>query len=155
LIYLLERERVFGTYLVETSVADVHPKLPASLEDDNRVGYPPWVVDLLDETSVKQLLNIFSDKVLSLYVLLSKLLLDWFGIEVDLHMVLNHLHGDPRHLRRLPGKHIYIILEEGDEHEFLFAVEIPRDAGGLGSICPNLNGLHGDVLFARGLHMGC
>jgi hypothetical protein len=28
-------------------------------------------------------------------------------------------------------------------------------AGGLGSIRPNLNSLHGDVLFAGGLHAGC
>jgi hypothetical protein len=27
-------------------------------------------------------------------------------------------------LRRLPGKHIDISPEEGDEHEFLFAVQI-------------------------------
>jgi hypothetical protein len=68
--------------------------------------------------------------------------------------VLNHLPGDPRHLRRLLGKHIYIGPEEGDECEFLFAIQIRRYAGGLGSIHPDLNGLHGDVLFTRGLHTG-
>jgi hypothetical protein len=69
-------------------------------------------------------------------------------------MVLNHLLGDPRHLRWLPGKHVYISPEEGDEREFLFAVQIPHDAGGLISISPDLNGLHGDVLFAKGLYTG-
>jgi hypothetical protein len=54
----------------------------------------------------------------------------------------------------MPGKHVYISPEEGDEREFLFAIQIPRDAGGLDSICPNLNGLHRDVLFARGLYTG-
>jgi hypothetical protein len=113
------------------------------------------VVDLPDEASVKQLFNLFSDKVLLLYGLLSGLLLDRSGIGVDLQMVLNHQPGDPRHLRWLPGKHVYIGPEEGDECEFLFAVQIPRYAGGLGSIRPDLNGLHEDVLFARGLHTGC
>jgi hypothetical protein len=94
------------------------------------------------------------DKVLPLYGLLSRLLLDWSGIGVDLQMVLNHLPRDLRHLRWLPGKHVYISPEEGDEHEFLFAVQIPHYAGGLGNIHPDLNGLHEDVLFARGLHTG-
>jgi hypothetical protein len=55
----------------------------------------------------------------------------------------------------LPGKHVYISLKEGDEREFLFAIQILRYEGGLDNICPDLNGLHGDVLFARGLHTGC
>jgi hypothetical protein len=70
-------------------------------------------------------------------------------------MVLNHLPGDPRHLRWLPGKHAHISLEEGGEREFLFVVQIPRDAGGLGSIRLDLHSLHRDVLFAGGLHVGC
>jgi hypothetical protein len=55
----------------------------------------------------------------------------------------------------LPGKHIHISPEECDELEFLFAVQIARDVGGLGSIRPVLNSLHGDILFAGGLHTGC
>jgi hypothetical protein len=45
--------------------------------------------------------------------------------------------------------------EEGDEREFLFDVQISRYEGGLGSIRPDLNGLHGDIVFARVLHTGC
>jgi hypothetical protein len=113
------------------------------------------VVDLPNEASIKQLLNLLSAKILPLYGLLLGLLLDWPNVRVDLHMVLNHLPRDPRHLQRLPGKHIHISSEEGDECKFLFAIQIPHDAGGLGSIRPDLNNLHGDVLFARGLHTGC
>jgi hypothetical protein len=98
LIYLWDRERVFWTCLVETSVVDAHLKLPACHGDDNRVGQPPRVVDLLDEASIKQLFNLFSNKVLSLYGLLSRFLLDQFSIRVDLQMVLNHHPGDPKHL---------------------------------------------------------
>jgi hypothetical protein len=82
-------------------------------------------------------------------------MLDWSGVRVVLQMVLNHITWDPRHLRWLLGKHVYIVLEEGDEHEFLFIVQIPHDLGGLGSIHPDLDGLHGNVLTTRGLHMGC
>jgi hypothetical protein len=70
-------------------------------------------------------------------------------------MVLNHLPRDPKHLRRLLGKHVDISPEEGDECEFLFAIQITRDTGSLSSLSPNLDGLHGDVFLARGLHAGC
>jgi hypothetical protein len=44
-----------------------------------------------------------------------------------------------------------IVLEEGDEREFLFVAQILCDAGGLGSIRVDLDDLHGDVLAVRGL----
>jgi hypothetical protein len=46
----------------------------------------------------------------------------------------------------VPGKHVNIIPEEGDEREFLFLSQIPHDAGGLGGIRADLNNLHQDVL---------
>jgi hypothetical protein len=91
-----------------------------------QVGQPPGVVDLQYEASVEQLFDFFTDEVLPLNGLLPGPLLDWSGIRVDLQMVLNHLPRDARHLRRLPGKHVDISLEEGDEREFLFAVQITR-----------------------------
>jgi hypothetical protein len=146
---------VFRTCLVEISVVDAHLKLPTGLRDDNRVGQPPWVVDLLDKASLGQLFDFLMDEVLSVSRLFLGLLLDWSVIGVDLQMVVNHLPSDPRHLRHLPGKQVNISLEEGDEHEFLFAIQVPRDVGGLGSISPDLDGLHGDTLIVQGLHMGC
>jgi hypothetical protein len=98
LIYSWKRKRIFVTCHVDTSVVDAHPKLPASLRDNNRVVQSPWVVDLPDEASVKQLFDLFTDEVLSLNRLLLRLLLDQSGIRVDLQMVFNHLPRDPRHL---------------------------------------------------------
>jgi hypothetical protein len=141
--------------LVETRVVDAHLELPTGLRDDHRVGQPPRVVDLPYEASLKQLLDFFMDEVLPLNGLLPRLLLDWPGVGVDLQMVLDHLPRDPGHLRWLPCKHIRVSPEEGDEHEFLFAVQITRDTGSLSSIGPNLNGLHGDILSYRELHAGC
>jgi hypothetical protein len=111
-------------------------------------------VDLPDEASIKQL-NFLSDKILPLNGLLPGLLLDRPSVRVDFQMVLNHLPLDPRYLRQLPGKHVHISPEEGDEREFLFAIQIPHDADGLRYIRPNLNSLHGDVLFAGEMHVGC
>jgi hypothetical protein len=113
------------------------------------------VVDLPYEANVKQLFDFFTDEVLPLNELLPRPLVDRSGVRVDLHMVLNHLPRDPRQLRRLPGKHVDISPEEGDEHEFLFAVQITRDMGNLSSLSLDLDGLHGDVFLARGLHMRC
>jgi hypothetical protein len=76
LIYSWEGKRIFGTWLVETCVVDAHPTLPIGLRDDKRVGQPPRVVDLPYEASVEQLLDFFTDEVLSLNGLLLGLLLD-------------------------------------------------------------------------------
>jgi hypothetical protein len=95
------------------------------------------------------------DEVLPLNRLLSGPLLDWSGVGVDLPMVLNHLPRDPRHLRWLPSKHVDVIPEEGDEREFLLAVQITRDTGSLSSLSSDLDGLHGDIFLARVLHAGC
>jgi hypothetical protein len=76
LVYSRKRKRVFGTCLIETGVVNAHPKLLADLWNDNRVGQPPWVVDLPDKASVEQLFDLFTDEVLSLNGLLLGLLLD-------------------------------------------------------------------------------
>jgi hypothetical protein len=47
-------------------------------------------------------------------------------------MVFDHLPGDPKHLRWFPCEHVSIFLEEGDGREFLFLLQITRDASGLG-----------------------
>jgi hypothetical protein len=104
------------------------------------------VVDLPYEASVEQLLEIFMDEVLPLNVLLLGLLLHRPSIKVDLQMMLNHHPRDPEHLWQLPGKHINIVPEEGDEREFLFVAQVPRDAGSLGGIHVDLDDLHGDIL---------
>jgi hypothetical protein len=84
LIYSWKRKRIFGTCLIETIVVDAHPKLLVGLGDDNRVDQPPWVVDLPYEVGVKQLLDLFMDEVLLLNGLLPRLLLDRFGVKIDL-----------------------------------------------------------------------
>jgi hypothetical protein len=89
-------------------------------------------MNLFDEAGVQQLPDLLSDEVLPLNRLSPRLLIHRFGIRVDLQMVLDHLPGDPRHLRRLPCEHVGICLEEGDEREFLFFLQITRNACGLG-----------------------
>jgi hypothetical protein len=113
------------------------------------------VVDFSDEANIERLLDFFTDEVLSLNGLLLGPLLDRSGVRIDLQMILNHLPRNLRHLRRLPGKHVDISPEKGDEHEFLFAVHITRDKGSLSSLSPDLDGLYRDVFLARGLHAGC
>jgi hypothetical protein len=61
-------------------------------------------------------------------------------------MMFNHLPRNPGHLWWLPGKHINIIPEEGDKHEFQFVAQVPQDGRGLGGICANLDDLHMDIL---------
>jgi hypothetical protein len=68
-------------------------------------------------------------------------------------MVLDHLPGDPRHLRRLPCEYVGICLEEGDERDFLFLLQIARDVSGLGGIPAELDGLDGTAICSRWLHL--
>jgi hypothetical protein len=105
------------------------------------------MVDLLDKPNIEQLLDFFMDEVLPLNGLLPGPLLHRPDIGVDLQMVLHHLPIDLGHLRWSPGKHVNISLEEGDEREFLFVTQIPRDASVLGGIRADLDYLHGDVLI--------
>jgi hypothetical protein len=155
MVYSWDGKRVFRTCLIETCVVDAHPKLPIGLRDDHRIGQPPRVVDLPYEASVEQLLDFFTDEVLLLNGLLMGPLLGWPGVGVNLQMVLNHLSRNPRHLRRLSGKHIDISPKEGDEREFLFAVQITQDTRSLTGFSPDLDGLYGDISLGSGLHAGC
>ena len=68
-------------------------------------------------------------------------------------MVLDHLPGDPRHLRRLPCEHVGISLEEGDEREFLFFTQISRNASSLGGIRSKRDGFNGDAICPEWLHL--
>jgi hypothetical protein len=69
-------------------------------------------------------------------------------------MVLDHLPGDPRHLRWLPCEHVGICLEECDEREFLFFLQITRNASGLGGTRAELDGLDGTSSTLDGCTFG-
>jgi hypothetical protein len=68
-------------------------------------------------------------------------------------MVLDHLPRDLRHLRWFPCEYVDICLEEGDERDFLFLLQIARDASGLGGIHVDLDGLDGTAVCSRWLHL--
>ena len=155
MIYTWEWIRVLGTSLIKAGVVDAHPKLPIRLGDDDRVGQPYRVMNLFDEAGVKQLSDLLVDEVLPLNGLSPRLLTHWFGVRVDLQMVLDHLPGDPRHLRRLPCEHVDICLEEGDEREFLFLAQITRNASGLGGIHNETDGFDGDTICSGWLYLWC
>jgi hypothetical protein len=68
-------------------------------------------------------------------------------------MVLDHLPGDLRHLRWFPYENVGICLEEGDERNFLFLLQITRNASGLGGIPAEPDGLDGDAVCSGWLHL--
>ena len=90
--------------------------------------------------------------ILPLDELSARLLTHRPGVGVDLQAVLDHLPGDPRHMRRLPCEHVGICLEEGDEREYLFLVQITRNASGLGAILSEPDGFDGDTIRSGWLY---
>jgi hypothetical protein len=110
-------------------------------------------MDLFDEASVQQLPDLLTDEILPLNGLSPWLLTHRFGVRVELQMVLDHLPRNPRHLRRFPCKYVGICLEEGDEREFLFLLQITRDTSGLGGIRIEPDGLDGETVCTRWLHL--
>jgi hypothetical protein len=101
----------------------------------------------------QQFPDLLTDEIMPLNGLSLRLLTHRFGVRVDLHMVLDHLPGDPRHLRRFPCEYVGICLEEGDERDFLFLLQIARDASGLGGIPAEPDGIDGDTVCSRWLHL--
>jgi hypothetical protein len=82
-----------------------------------------------------------------------RLLTHWPSVGVDLQVVLDHLPGNPRHLRRFPCEHVGICLEEGDKREFLFLVQITRNASGLGGIRSEPDSFDGDTIHSGWLYL--
>jgi hypothetical protein len=110
-------------------------------------------MDLFDEASVQQLQDLLTDEILLLNGLSLRFLTHRFGVTVDLQMVLDQLPGDPKHLRQFPCEYVGIFLEEGDERDFLFLLQITRDASGLAGIPAELDGLDRDAVCSRWLHL--
>src|SRR5581483_1622353 len=132
LVYSRQRIGVFWTCLVKVGVVDAHTQFASCLGDHHWIGEPHWVLDLADEASSQQLVNLSADEFLPLHGLTPHLLLHRSSIGADRQMVLNHLPRDPGHVGWLPCKNVDICPEESDELEFLFGVEAPTDASGLG-----------------------
>ena len=75
------------------------------------------------QSSCLKLLNLFGNELLPLQGLLSDFLLDRSRMWSDSKVVLDYLLGDTGVIRWLPGKHIDIRLQEGNERAFLFVIE--------------------------------
>jgi hypothetical protein len=59
-------------------------------------------------------------------------LFDRLGPWVKMQFMLNQFHRDSRHVSRLPCEDVLIFLEEFDECEFLFGVQIITHVSNLG-----------------------
>jgi hypothetical protein len=59
-------------------------------------------------------------------------LLDGLGLRVEMQFLLNQLPRDSRHVSKLPCEDVPIFLEEFDEREFLFGVQIITHVNNLG-----------------------
>src|SRR5215216_7380862 len=81
-----------------------------------------------NETSCLKFLDLFRDELLPLQGLLPYFLLDRSGMRADNKVVLDYLPGNTEDVRWLPGKHIDIRSQEGNERAFLFVIEGGTDS---------------------------
>src|SRR5215216_5229198 len=77
-----------------------------------------------NETSCLKFLDLFRDELLPLQGLLPYFLLDRSGMRADNKVVLDYLPGNTGDIRWLPGKHIDIRSQEGNERAFLFSSRV-------------------------------
>jgi hypothetical protein len=61
-------------------------------------------------------------------------LLDELGLRVEMQFVLNQFPRKSRHVSRLPYEDVPIFLEEFDEREFLFGIQIIAHVSDLGRL---------------------
>jgi hypothetical protein len=61
-------------------------------------------------------------------------LLDELGLWLSMQFVLNHFPRISKHVNRVPCEDIRIFLEEIDEHEFLFGIQIVAYMSNLGRL---------------------
>ena len=76
-----------------------------------------------DQNSYLKFLDLFCNELLPLQGLLLNLLLDGPGMLADIKVVLDYVPANTGDIRWLPGKHIDIPPQEGNERAFLFVVK--------------------------------
>ena len=81
-----------------------------------------------DQTSCLQFLDFLGNELLPFQGLLPDFLLDRSGMWADSKVVLDYLPGNTGDIRWLPGKHIDIRLQEGNERDFLVVIKGGADS---------------------------
>ena len=81
-----------------------------------------------DQTSCLKFLDLFCNELLPLQGLLLDFLLYRSGVWADNKVVLDYLPGNTGDIRWLPGKHIDIRPQEGNERAFLFVIKGGADS---------------------------
>lgn len=98
----------------------------------------------MDEADVKELVDISGHERVPLCKVRLQLLPNGSCIRAEYEVMLNHLSRDPWYVRRFLSKHVDMLLEESDKHEFLFGPKVPSNAGHLESLLPNLDKFDGN-----------
>lgn len=131
----MEGENSPWACLVEICEVYPHPPLIVGFAYHDWVGKPLWMEDFSDEAYFEKFIELFLDSLFAIWREATQLLLDRFCVGSNHQLVLNHLPEDSGHVGRLLGKYICIVIEEGDELEFQFAVELGANLGRVCQVC--------------------
>src|SRR5512136_2906736 len=102
--------------------------------------------DLTDESGLQKSGHLLADEGLTFRGLAPHFLPDRPCARPYGETLLNHLPGDPGHIRRSPCENVSVCPQEGDERVFLFAVQKTTDPCGLGRAVAQCNLLDRDLV---------
>ena len=87
------------------------------------------MIHLFDKSGCKKPCNFYPNRLLFVASETSKLLLDRFGLAVDIQGVLDQVPRYTGHVGRFPCEHIHVAPQKHDERVFLFGIKVGPDKG--------------------------
>ena len=85
-----------------------------------------------DKSSHQKRGHFFTNGLASFFIEPAEKLLDRFILGINIESVLSELSRYTWHVRRLPREDVPILMDELDEHAFLFRIQVSADAKLLG-----------------------
>lgn len=156
MVYSREFESILRIVFLEISIVDAHASVYfIPFQYKNRVYKPSRMQNFSNESCNYQLSQFCSDCLPLIKGESMQLLPNQFHLRIDLQLVLDHLPGNPKHVCRLPCKHVPVILQEPNECAFLFRSEARGDGRCLMCVREAKVGLLGHFCWMNGQCWGC
>ena len=103
---------VLWASFIQLFEVDTHPPLAVCFLDQDNIGDPLWIIDLLDESGLEKFIHFLGYRLLPLWGMTPDFFFCRPIFRVDRQMMFHDFCVDPRHIRRDPCKNVRISSEE-------------------------------------------